>query len=512
MFLTEDLTRFHERGLDPGDAAQQIALLRLGTQYVTLAGPAMLGNGILNPGDCLDAYVAAYDNNASEKKIVRFVPASGAASRMFKSLIGFVNSGKSGENAYNECIHQNDFYSPGYTLKHINAFAFAPALASMMKTRMPLRPDAENFIEILRLIISEEGLNYAALPKGLLLFHRYDTEVRTAFAEHIAEGLQYAVTREGLRLHFTVSPEHIDAFKKLSEQVLKLYDREGVNIGIDFSVQMPKTDTLALDAKGMPFRNPDGSLLFRPGGHGALIENLNTLDADFAFIKNIDNVVPDRLKPETTLYKKVLGGVLIGITQKIFSFLQRVQQHQCTDAEIQEIRNYAANFLHVSVPPAGLPREKIIEKLVEILNRPVRVCGMVKNTGEPGGGPFWVRNADGKLSLQIVEKAQIDLSKPDQKAMFEAATHFNPVDLVCSLRDYTGNAFDLLKYRDPNTCFVASKTHQGEALSALELPGLWNGAMADWITVFVEVPLITFNPVKEVNDLLRDEHQNPLPR
>ena len=207
-----------------------------------------------------------------------------------------------------------------------------------------------------------------------------------------------------------------------------------------------------------------------------------------------------------------MGGVLIGITQKIFSFLQRVQQHQCTDAEIQEIRNYAANFLHVSVPPAGLPREKIIEKLVEILNRPVRVCGMVKNTGEPGGGPFWVRDADGKLSLQIVEKAQIDLSKPDQKAMFEAATHFNPVDLVCSLRDYKGIAFDLLKYRDPNTCFVASKTHQGEALSALELPGLWNGAMADWITVFVEVPLITFNPVKEVNDLLRDEHQNPLPR
>jgi hypothetical protein len=357
-------------------------------------------------------------------------------------------------------------------------------------------------------LLNVTGLNYGSMPKGLLKFHRYENETRTPVEEHLVEGALYTAGKTGkVHIHFTVSAEHHELFKALIAEKTQTYaKRYGLDYNIGFSEQKPSTDTIAADSDNNPFRD-NGKLLFRPGGHGALIENLNDLDADIIFIKNIDNVVPDRLKEDTVKYKKLIAGILVNLQKTACKYLKILDRGKYTHGQIMEILQFVQKKLFCKNPETkNLEDAELVLYLKKKLNRPMRVCGMVKNVGEPGGGPFLAYNADGTVSLQILESSQIDIKDPTKKEMFEKGTYFNPVDLVCAVRDYKGNKFNLTKYVDKTTGFISHKSKNGKELKALELPGLWNGAMSDWNTIFVEVPLSTFNPVKTVNDLLRDEH------
>ena len=352
-------------------------------------------------------------------------------------------------------------------------------------------------------MLKAEGLNYGQLPKGMLLFHKYEDGARTPMEEHLVEGALYAASKGEAHIHFTVSHEHMGFFKqKVADKADGFAKKFGVKYDITFSEQKPSTDTVAANPDNTPFRNADGSLLFRPGGHGALIENLNEIEADVIFIKNIDNVVPDRLKPETVEWKQVIAGVLVTLQKQAFDYL-RILDGTPTDAQIAEIAQFVEKNLCTNPKGQKVDAAYLRKKL----NRPMRVCGVVKNVGEPGGGPFLTYNQDGTVSLQILESSQIDTKNEAYMKMFTQGTHFNPVDLVCAVRDYKGQSFNLPDFVDKTTGFISSKSKDGKELKALELPGLWNGAMSDWSTVFVEVPLGTFNPVKTVNDLLRDQHQ-----
>lgn len=366
-----------------------------------------------------------------------------------------------------------------------------------------------NYKAVVSNLLESAGLNYGSLPKGLLKFHKYEDGVRTPLEEHLVEGALYAAGKSGeVNVHFTVSTEHRELFAKLvDEKVAQYAEKYGIKYNISFSEQKPSTDTIAADMDNKPFRD-NGKLLFRPGGHGALIENLNDLDADIVFIKNIDNVVPDRLKADTVTYKKLLAGVLVTLQKQAFEYLQLLDSGHYRHDELENIIRFVQQQLHCRKDDIkDMEDADLVIYLRKKLNRPMRVCGMVKNVGEPGGGPFLAYNPDGTVSLQILESSQIDMSDPEKKAMFEKGTHFNPVDLVCAIRDYKGNKFNLLNYVDKATGFISYKSKGGKELKALELPGLWNGSMSDWSTVFVEVPLSTFNPVKTVNDLLREQHQ-----
>ena len=366
-----------------------------------------------------------------------------------------------------------------------------------------------NFKAVAANMLKAEGLNYGQLPKGLLLFHNYPEGPRTPMEEHLVEGALYAASNGEAHVHFTVSHEHMELFKQKVAQKADMYAKKyGIAYDITFSEQKPSTDTVAANPDGTPFRNSDGSLLFRPGGHGALIENLNEIEADVIFVKNIDNVVPDRLKGDTVLWKQIIAGVLITLQKKAFEYLELLDSGKYTHEQIEEIIRFVQNDLCCrKADIKELEDADLVIYLRKKLNRPMRVCGVVKNVGEPGGGPFLTYNQDGTVSLQILESSQIDKSNKEYMEMFTKGTHFNPVDLVCAVKDYKGNAFDLPKFVDPTTGFISQKSKSGKELQALELPGLWNGAMSDWSTIFVEVPLSTFNPVKTVNDLLRDQHQ-----
>ena len=356
----------------------------------------------------------------------------------------------------------------------------------------------------------DSGLNYGSLPKGLLKFHSYKESARTPFEEHLVEGAKYAATKSGVvNVHFTVSSEHKDLFQNLLKNVESVYESTlGVRYSITFSEQKPSTDTIAVDMDNSPFRDEEGNLVFRPGGHGALIENLNDLNADVIFIKNIDNVVPDHLKAETIKYKQILAGVLVSVQSKIFNYLRLLDSGRYSHDQVLEILQFVQKTLCCKNPETKYLEDSVLVLyLKEKLNRPLRVCGMVENVGEPGGGPFLAYNSDGTISPQILESSQIDSNNNEYLEMFRRGTHFNPVDLVCGVRDYNGGKFNLKNYIDKNTGFISKKSMNGKELKALERPGLWNGAMSDWNTVFVEVPLATFNPVKTVNDLLRDSHQ-----
>jgi hypothetical protein len=359
-------------------------------------------------------------------------------------------------------------------------------------------------------LLGEEGLSYGKLPKGLLKFHKYEDGARTPVEEHLVEGALYAGGKNGnVNVHFTVSPEHRPLFEALVAKVAPKYEKKfGVKYSVSFSEQKASTDTVAANPDNTPFRGKDGKILFRPGGHGALIENLNDLDADVIFIKNIDNVVPDRLKAETVEYKKLIAGVLVSKQKKAFQYLELLDSGKYTHAQLEEIIRFLRDELCCRNPELkDLEDAELAIYLKKKLNRPMRVCGMVKNVGEPGGGPFLAYNQDGTISLQILESSQIDKNNAEYLQMFQNGTHFNPVDLVCAVKDYKGNKFNLTKYVDSQTGFISSKSKDGKELKALELPGLWNGAMSDWNTIFVEVSLGTFNPVKTVNDLLRPQHQ-----
>jgi hypothetical protein len=511
MFDNKDVSLLKQRGIDVNEAEKQIERLKTGTKYVKLLAPAIANDGIVVPDeDTLKEWVSIYETERDNFDLIKFVPASGAASRMFKRIQEVLSMEPSPN--IEDLLADKDFYSVGNTINSIDKFAFAKDLAKCLNINSD-KPSQYlkigNYKDMLNSMISDEGLGLANLPKGLIAFHKYGKKIRTSFEEHIIEGEGYINSGNNtLNLHFTVSPEHRKGFENLLDKIIKDYEKLlNIKLNVEFSEQKPSTDTLALDANGQAFRNTDGLLLFRPGGHGSLIENMNSLNYDIVFVKNIDNVVPQAIIDQTIKHKKALGGLLLSVRKTIHEFLHLCEEPDVSEDTINAMAIFAHNELHLEDISNISNYKSKIEKLKEILNRPIRICGMVKNTGEPGGGPFWVENQFGKPSLQIIEKAQIELSKPEQKSIFEKSTHFNPVDLVCSITDYKGQAFDLKKFRDDNTYFVAEKTKGGRELKALELPGLWNGAMAEWITLFVEVPLATFNPVKEINDLLRHEHQ-----
>ena len=506
MLTQEDKELMARKGISEEQIAEQLACFEKGFPYLKLEGAASIGKGIMAPiAEEQKFYLSAWDAYKSngEKRIVKFVPASGAASRMFKNMFEFLGAD------YNEPT--TDFEKKFFA--QITNFAFYADLdeacrKSTGKTIAQLVGEG-NYKAVVSNLLEAVGLNYGALPKGLLKFHKYEDGARTPLEEHLVEGALYAAGKSGkVNVHFTVSTEHRALFEKLiAEKVQKYAKKYGVTYDISLSEQKPSTDTVAADMENKPFRDK-GKLLFRPGGHGALIENLNDLDADIVFIKNIDNVVPDRLKGDTVTYKKLIAGVLVTLQTKAFEYLHLLDSGKYTHEQIEEVIRFVQQKLCCRrADLKDLEDADLVLYLKNKLNRPMRVCGMVKNVGEPGGGPFLAYNQDGTVSLQILESSQIDMKDPAKKEMFEKGTHFNPVDLVCAVRDYKGNKFDLTRYVDKNTGFISYKSKNGKDLKALELPGLWNGAMSDWNTVFVEVPLSTFNPVKTVNDLLREQHQ-----
>ena len=445
MFTPSDLAQLQARGISEEKALKQLQSFATGFPELDIVSAASIGNGVLNPTEEeIDAYVKAWQDYLNEgHTVLKFVPASGAASRMFKDLFEYLETGE-----------RTKFIDKFLSEKE--HFAFASQLA-----------DLDEQAAVSHLL---KDMNYGNLPKGLLLFHSYEDGARTPALEHLVEGAMYAASKGEVNIHFTVSHEHLPLFQAhLAEYQAAYEEKLGVKFHISYSEQKPSTDTLAANPDGTPFRTADGKLLFRPGGHGALIENLNEQEADVIFIKNIDNVVPDRLKGDTVRYKQLLAGVLVTEQKKIFEQLQDPTLTADQKAKLQ---------------------------------RPLRVCGVVKNTGEPGGGPFLVREEDGTISCQILESSQIA-----DPALMQQATHFNPVDLVCATRDAEGKPYYLPDFVDEKTGFISHKSKDGKELLALELPGLWNGAMSRWNTIFVEVPVSTFNPVKTVNDLLRAEHQ-----
>ena len=515
-FSTKDLQQFQDKGITVAQVKQQIQNFIAGFPFMQLQKAATIGEGLLRIEDANQtAYLEKYETAIQDLTVCKFVPASGAASRMFKASFAFMNGFDGSETAYKSYLSDNSFYSDQNFFVRIKDFAFYDDLKGTLAEQ---GHDIEQLIEnkdfstVLKALLTEDGMDYGALPKGLLKFHRYDNEVRTPVEEHLIEGAEYCKDKNGqVYLHFTVSPQHRAKFlAKLAEVQSDYEARYNAKFDISLSEQEPYTDTLAVDMENAPFRLEDGSILFRPGGHGALIENLNRIDADIVFIKNIDNVVPDRFKETTYTYKKLIGGVLVDIQNQIFTYLLDLEaQTTVNESLIADIEVFYQTTLS-TVFPAAYEALSLAEKqsyLMQKLNRPIRVCGMVKNEGEPGGGPFWTTNSDDSVSLHIVESAQINKEDATQKDIMSNSSHFNPVDVVCGLKNYKGEKFDLLQFRDPQTGFIAYKSKNGRDLKAQELPGLWNGAMADWNTLFVEVPIITFNPVKKVNDLLRDEHQ-----
>jgi hypothetical protein len=498
MLSDNDLTQIKERGSDPELVQEQIQFFKDGFPFLHLSKAATVGEGIIRLDEQkIEEEVRLFELRADEGNItlLKFVPASGAATRMFKSLFAFLEEGKSDKSV-------DEFF------EKLESFAFYQDLKEVLSSDHHDIATADRKV-IADYFLTEKGLGYGNLPKGLLKFHTYPERARTPLEEHLVEGALYANAGGHVYLHFTVSPEHRDKFEKLVVEVIPAYESKyGVQYFVSFSEQQASTDTIAVNNDNTPFREKDNSLLFRPAGHGALLENLAVLEADVIFIKNVDNVVPDHLKDTTVIYKKALAGVLLDYQDAIFSYLERLDQ-PVDAAVLLELDEFFRDELCV-LPPQEFDSWNEAQKAEYFrkkLERPLRVCGMVPNVGEPGGGPFWASNADGSASLQIVESAQVNMDDSDQKATFQNATHFNPVDLVCAMKDRHGNAYPLRKFRDPMTGFISSKSKDGKELKAQELPGLWNGAMADWNTLFVEVPLITFNPVKTVNDLLREQHQ-----
>ncbi len=496
MFTSTDLDQITAQGTTTQTVNQQIQHFIDGFPFLHVIRAATVGDGIIRvPEEQLTRYIRQFDEQAGELSLMKFVPASGAATRMFKSLFAALE-GKTDKAT-------DAFFA------RLTDFAFYDDLKAVM-TRDGLDLDKADQPTVLTYLLTDKGLDYGSLPKGLLKFHNYADGPRTPVEEHLVEGAAYANSNGRVRLHFTVSPEHRSRFEALIKQELADYELWlGVDFEVTFSEQKKATDTISVNPDNTPFRNENGSLLFRPAGHGALIENLNDIDADLVFIKNIDNVVPDELKEPTVTYKKVLATVLLDAQKQLFRLQELLEGDHVSDGYLAEVDTFLKTTLCVTPPDdfASLSESEKLAYYRQKLDRPIRACGMVQNVGEPGGGPFWAKNADGSVSLQVVESAQIDMDNVEQRNLFEQATHFNPVDLVCSLKNRQGQKYNLPDFRDPLTGFITAKSKDGKELKAQELPGLWNGAMADWNTLFVEVPLLTFNPVKTVNDLLRPEHQ-----
>lgn len=506
MLLTnEDKELLQKKGISEARIEAQLKDFEQGFPYLKLRAAASIGNGIIAPkGEDAERYVRLWnDYKAEGHGIIKFVPASGAASRMFKNMFEFLDAD------YDEPTteFEKTFFA------RIHDFAFFDALNDACFLNEGEGVDAlieeGEYKAVVANMLGEEGLNYGQLPKGLLQFHSYTDCARTPVEEHLVEAALYASSQGKAAVHFTVSAEHRELFQELIDRVLPDFrSRYNIEYNVSLSEQKPSTDTVAANMDNTPFRTEDGKLLFRPGGHGALIENLNDLDGDIIFIKNIDNVVPDRLKADTVLWKQVIAGVLVDVQKQTFDYLNLLDSGKFTHQDLEDIIRFVRHTLNTDVPGLkDLEDTELHIFLKNKLNRPIRVCGVVKNVGEPGGGPFLAYNPDGSVSLQILESSQIDTENPEYMQMFTQGTHFNPVDLVCAVRNYKGEKFNLPDFVDPATGFISYKSKGGKELKALELPGLWNGAMSNWSTLMVEVPLSTFNPVKTVNDLLREQHQ-----
>lgn len=504
--MTEaDKKQVEARGMTVEQVENQLQQLSNGFPFLRIVSAAAVDKGIEVPTEAeQQRYLAAWQQYKEEgHKIVKFVPASGAASRMFKDLFAFLTAPYDVPTTEAE----KTFFDG------VKKFAFSEALCAQIqknegKTIQELLREGR-YKEIVSNLLEEHGLNYGQLPKGLLLFHKSEGGPRTPMEEHLVEAALYASSKGQAHIHFTVSHQHLALFRKrVEERVAHFAQQFGVQFDITFSEQKPSTDTVAAQPDGTPFRQQDGSLLFRPGGHGALIQNLNDLQADVVFIKNIDNVVPDRLKAETVHWKQILAGRLITLQQQAFRYMEQLEAARYTKSDLEEMIRFVQRDLCCrNNQLKHMEDAELVEYLKGKLHRPMRVCGVVRNVGEPGGGPFLVEHEDGSVDLQILESSQIDMSNEAYRLMFTQGTHFNPVDLVCATRDHHGQSYQLPDFVDPSTGFVSQKSKDGRELKALELPGLWNGAMSNWCTVFLEVPLSTFNPVKTVNDLLRDAHQ-----
>jgi len=516
-FTEQDRWQMAALGISEARVREQLAFFTRPRFALKLARPCTLGDGIrrISPGE-EEEYLRRHEAAARAGRFLKFVPASGAASRMFQAPLNYLadlapETLRGGRPPAGPCRLPEGPVAA--FCRSLPRFAFFPDLAACLETN---GLQAEHLLAAgeyqcaLFYLLTPAGLNYAALPKGVLKFHRYGEECRTALEEHLVEAAHYVRDQGGVcRLHVTILPEHEELFRELLKEVQPRWERRlGCRFRVDFSYQSHATDTLAVDPDNRPFREEDGRLHFRPGGHGALLANLEKCGGDLVYIKNIDNVVPDRLKGPTILWKRLIGGLVVALEERLHRLLRHLAAGTPEPAVLKEAAAWAQEELSLSLPPdfdsLSVPRRR--EVLLAALNRPLRVCGVVKNEGEPGGAPFWVQEPDGAFSLQIVEGAQVDLSDPGQRAVWEAATHFNPVDLVVTLRDFQGRPFELARFADPEAVFISRKSYNGRELKALELPGLWNGGMARWLTVFVEVPGITFNPVKTALDLLRPEH------
>lgn len=512
MFSKSDLQQFKKKGIPEREVERQLACFKDGFPPMAIVASATVGNGIhkLEDADVADLK-STFEKRLNGRRIVKFVPASGAATRMFKELFEFRDRMKAGEKA-DELLSDKKMAPVALFFANIRKFAFFEALQKNSASRgmgMETLLAQKEYHTILDLLLEKDGLGYGSQPKGLLLFHSYPDGPLTAVEEHMVEGALYAKNKDKkVRIHFTVSPEHKAGFKKTVAHAAKRIAREfKVGFDITYSEQLSSTDTIAVDLENNPFREKDGSILFRPGGHGALLANLNKISADCIFIKNIDNVC-HRKHLETTLqYKMALAGKLFSLQEQIFTFLKKLENSYTTDL-LSDIITFYNKELSMQMPKefSLWTQEKKRDYLRKKLDRPVRVCGMVRSEGDTGGGPFHAVNPDGSISLQVVETAQINLKESQSRKIFESSTHFSPADFALGVRNYTGKKFDLMRYRDPQTGFIAIKSKGGRDLKAQELPGLWNGSMSDWNTAFIEVPAITFNPVKSVVDLLKDPH------
>jgi hypothetical protein len=513
MFTKRDLQFIKSRGSIVSDVENQIKNFIKGFPFLPLRGSATTTFGIigLNEKDIerlINRFDKAVDNGLD---ILKFIPASGAASRMFNDLFSFRDEANNNVTA-KKLIELPEHKNVKQFFERLTDFAFYDELVTCAGEIKDENGNTD-YCKIIDCLLTRDGLNYSFLPKGLIKFHSNNSTICTPVREHMVEGTQYSTGSTGkVNLHFTVSNEHKSHFKNEVNRIVGEIEKEfKVNFEISFSEQKPSTDTIAVDSENNPFRLDDGTILFRPGGHGALLDNLNDILSDIIFIKNIDNVVPDTLKETTSRYKKALAGLLLMYREKIFNYLEQLEEaiDKISNNLLDEIAGFLENDICIkpSVSVDKLDKKALVRYLQSKLNRPIRVCGMVKNEGEPGGGPFIAENTDGTLSLQIAEESQVDKFSTSQVNIFKSSTHFNPVDLICGVKDFRGDKFDLSKFRDPKTGFISEKSKDGRMLKAQELPGLWNGAMSDWNTLFVEVPVITFNPVKIVNDLLRIEHQ-----
>ena len=509
---TNDHHALKQHGLSISQIETQLQQLRQGVRPLHLARPCSIGDGIIQfSPQQITEYHRQFQNAYTAGRVSKFIPASGAATRMFKDLLQFVD--ESSSSLTTKTNNSTPSKNIVQAWEQLPRFPFIQHLRQYFQSKkidFQQLCDTNQISQVLRVLLHTPGLNYANFPKALLPFHHYPEGPRTSLEEHVREAMLYGQKAScPIQIHLTVSAQFEKPVKAALDMIQQQGTREGMTFELTVSTQKFSTDTIALDSERQPFRNAEGTLVFRPGGHGALLENLNDYQGDIVCISNIDNVVPDHLKNPVVEWRMALGGYLVNLQQKAFHHLQ--QLHSANPTVINEAENFIRHHLLHQLPASfdDLGMTEKTAQLKHVLNRPIRVCGVVPNTGDPGGGPFWVQHQDGSQSRQIVEQSQVNPESNSQHELFTSATHFNPVDMVCGVRDFQGNPFNLLNFTDPETSFIAQKSYEGRPLKALEWPGLWNGGMSDWITLFVEIPRSTFNPVKTFIDWLHPNHQPP---